>query len=323
MPQQSLDPTYRQALAHSWSLLFKHKSLWLLGLIAVILGQFGAANFIGRLWTFLTTPSLVQELWWLPLSWGTTSPDSLVATLGTSWLMLIFLALAFTVVVAGVVAEGSLVAVALAYFRSKTLLPLSKAWFKGVERFWSLLGVMLIEKTICCLMLYLTVGIWYVMPFTAAGYAGRFAAVMIAVLVAMLFAVGRVFAVGFIVDRGLKVLPAYIEGLALVLANPLVALELSVIFVAATLLLVAVLTFGAYLVVIPASLLMLMGGFGDQPFVAMLGFVLAAVLFIMLVAITSGLFNAFIVNGWMYCYLHLRRRGIKSRVRHALEHFSF
>ena len=46
-------PIYQQAIIKSWRVVWRHKSLWVLGLLAVLLGQFGLGDFFGRVWLIL------------------------------------------------------------------------------------------------------------------------------------------------------------------------------------------------------------------------------------------------------------------------------
>jgi len=44
------EPTYRDALSHAWHTVWHHKILWIFGLLSLFVGQFGANDFIGKIW---------------------------------------------------------------------------------------------------------------------------------------------------------------------------------------------------------------------------------------------------------------------------------
>jgi hypothetical protein len=322
MPQ-TLEPTYREALVHSWHFVAKHKVLWLLGVASVILGQFGLANFIGRVWHLLSAGFVDQDFWWVPTSsWpGLYRPD-FVPPLAMSWLIGIVLALGFLIAAAGVCAEGTLIAAATSYLRSKASFDLEKAWQKGVENFWRLIAIKIVQQVFLLAVTFLMVGLWNCLPaYGVASVVVRVLIFSIGSVVALTVSVVSIFAAAYVVDKKYSFIEAVHEGWGLFREHILVSFELSILLLIMALGVVIILVIGAYAITSLSVFLLLLGAFSAIPVLTIIGIGLAGLLFAILAAFSGGFLNAFTVSVWMYCYAKMHRKGVPSRIGHYLGRF--
>lgn len=322
MPQR-LEPTYREALAEAWRFVGMHKFLWVLGAISVVLGEFGFTNFIGRLWRFFTNSASLADFWWLPTSFRGLTDVRFIPALDSLTLCIIASSLLVFIVVVGVISQGALIAAGLTFFRTKKMPTLTKVWHKGTERFWHILGVKVLENFLLFILLSLVVMLLSILPTDLFFFVLiRATVVAAATLGGVMISTMSVFASAYIVDKDYPIVEALHEGWMLFSQHVLVAIELSVIFLLLTGFVVLAVCIAAYVVTVFGLFLIVLGVIGTDPFITMLGISFSSFLFVLATALIGGFFNAYVLSGWMYCYIKMHRKGIPSRLLHFKEHLS-
>ena len=58
------EPTYRQALGRAWQFTWHDKTVWILGLLAVLAGQWGLSNIVSKLFFSADAAGAYQLLPW-------------------------------------------------------------------------------------------------------------------------------------------------------------------------------------------------------------------------------------------------------------------
>ena len=102
------EPTYRQTLSHAWDVVWHNKTLWILGLFSVLLGQFGFGDIFGKIGSMADIGTIGQGNFLLPaikLNWA----GDIWSMLGAAWLGVISVALAVFLVFLAVTSQGALI----------------------------------------------------------------------------------------------------------------------------------------------------------------------------------------------------------------------
>ncbi len=314
------EPSYGRALLKSWRFVWHNKIVWIFGLLALLVGQFGLNHFVGQLFLLGTnTASPISFISW-PASWPVWQITTVEEGLLFSWLLVIMLAIGVLALVMGVLSQGALIAAAADYFKNETPPRLARAWHKSVRRFWPLLSLNIIQKII-------SGGLWVVTfyllsIFKAETVSGFFATVItigIAGLLMLAVSAVTIYAAGYIVEYNFSLLAGLVEGFRLFEEHVLVSLELSLILVACSLALYGVVYIGALLTLIPSWFIWVTAGFTGSFGLFAVGLVVAVFLFGVLVAILGALFNAFTTSAWMYFFMRMHHQGVASRIINFVE----
>ncbi len=307
------EPTYRAAVGHAWKLTWHHKSLWVLGLLSIFLGQFGLANFIGQLASKIF---FADSSWW-PASWGAVhiaSPDQFV---WFSWLAFITAALTMFVVAAAACAEGALIATAVHYFNVRTVLSIHNAWRQGVKHFWRILAVNVLEKLSLAVILAVLLELITFFSGASVWWFG-FGVLLIAVCLFAALAISTVaiFTLGYVMVDNQGLIDALAEAWRLFCRHIFVSLELSLMLLVCNALVFAALWLGSFLVLIPSFFISLAAGFTGYLTLLSISVVAYVFLFVLVVAWLGAIFNAFTTSAWMYLFMHMYHEGLGSRLKH-------
>ncbi len=314
-----LEPTYNQAMTKAWQLVRHHKSLWILGLLSVLLGQFGITNFIGQIayldkntfFTSLPSETIFSLAWWQPIVSG-----------WSIWLMIIVVAVLLLVVVMATAAEGALIAISGDWYKQGKIDSFDKAWHKGVKHFWRLLSVKVVERALLAVLLgvvgYLLLHFIAINTNTALVAAGFvFAA---GFLLALLVSTVAIYASGYIVQDENSFFVALNKARLLFARHVLVSLELSIVQFVASIGLIILIVVGGFWLLAPSVILSLIAGFTGFTGLISFGIYLTLVLFVVLVAVLGGIFNAWVTSSWIFLFMKMHREGVVSRVMHWFAH---
>ena len=317
MPRQ-LEPTYRDALTKSWQVLLHHKLLWVLGAIALILGQFGLGNFLGSLWTFMTEGQ-VSLIPWLPstISWSILSP---VATVQLAILIVIGGALAAFIVVVATCAQGAIITAMLQYFSGRRTISLRSAWHTGARHFWRILAVNVIQQIVLLFTISAVLGFWRDFSHTSVGgIIMLIIGIALGLFIALLTSVLSIYTLAFIVDKEYPLSEAVGAGYELFKNHLLVSLEISFLLLLLTIVPALAIIIASYVVIVPGLPFLLIGTASSSVATVQTGIMVMQIFFAILVALISGAFNAFMIGTWMYCYRAMEKRGVPSRLVHHTE----
>ena len=274
------EPTYTRALTRAWTLVWHHRSTWALGLLAVFVGQFGLANFIG----YLLDSAFAPEPWW-PASWGTITISSLNEFIWFIWLTCIILSGIVFIIVVALCAEGALIATAIHWYKVHTILPLRSAWQRGVEHFWEICGINILEKALLAVLIMITLmTLRTVSLATWGGLLLTISLVAVSLLLALTVTVMAIYALGYVIAERRSIPTAVAQAWQLFDHHFLVSLELSIVLIILNFVIVLALSAGSVIALIPSSLLALTAGFTGQ-----MSFVTVAVVlyFFLLIAVAA------------------------------------
>lgn len=318
------EPTYHQALLHSWQLVWHNKLLWLLGLCSMVLGQWGLGDFISQMNLF------VEEGFSMPPSLGTAvnmlsslNFDSITATFLSLWFFILVAIFVAAVVFISVVSRGALIAVAAEWYYDRKRLPVSKAWHDGVKSFWTMLSLVVVNK------LLQTVVILGFANFLIAALVINSRIYNILAVIAFLVALAlilvletvSIYASCYAVLERVWFGRAFKQGWAMFRRHVVVSLELGILLVVLSLGLFAVLAVSSVAVLIPVLAMWLAAGFSGWYILVSIGLILATTLFIIIGMLAGGLFSAFTTSAWVYLFMKMHHEGIASRIAHHLKNW--
>ena len=316
MPKQ-LEPIYRESLTKSWQLLLHHKLLWVLGAMAMLVGQFGLGNFLGSLWIYITKGQ-VTLIPWLPreLSWPVLS---VAETWQFAALLVVMLTLFGLITIVATCAQGTIIAAGVRYASGKKIPHphLGTLWHIGAEHFWRLLVINIVQQIVLLFTVSSLLGFWR--DFSHGTLGGMIMLVIgmtLGLFIALFTSVLSIYTAIFVVDKEYTLSEAVGAGYDLFKNHILVSLEISVILLLLSILPVIAIWFAAYLVIIPVIPFWLIGAFSGSVGTALVGTMVGETLFAVLVALIGGAFNAFMIVTWTYCYRVMEKKGMPSRLAH-------
>ena len=316
------EPTYQQAIAKAWQVVWHHKILWILGLVAAFLGQFGLGDFFGRMWLIFFKDSASNDLFWVKITkiiWPSNLDWQNIV--GIAWLGLLVLVICLAVVVVAVVSQGALIAYTTSWFKSSRYSNISKAWHKGVEHFWGLLGINVLYKLVMVLLLcsagsllkmyYEMSGLWImlILVFVLSGI----------LLFYLIISIVYIYALGYVIVDNKKMGTALESAWKLFGRHILVSFEVGIFLMLLNLLLVVVLASSLLVAFFPSLLIWLVAGYTNIIVLSILGLIIGMLLWLILLVLISGFFNAFGTGAWMYLFIKMHKEGVSSRMVHYVK----
>jgi hypothetical protein len=322
MPQR-LEPTYREALTVAWRFVSAHSFLWLLGAITATLGEFGFTSFVGRLWRFFTDGVGQADFWWLPTSLHGLFDRQVEGIFASLALCLIAVSLVVLIVLVGIVAQGAILSAAMKFFRTKKNISFAEAWHTSVSRFWQLVSIKITEQFLLCILLFIIVSLWSVLPAQVLFFAFvRGTILVLGLLAGISVSTVSICAAMESIEQEAPLFKVVRGGIDVFRRHVLVSIELSTIFLALTTVVVGAVCIAAYLVTLVGVVLMMSGIFSGEILETIAGIALSTLLFVLAVAAIGGLYNAYVLSVWAYCYNKMRGKGIPSRIAHAHRHLT-
>lgn len=314
-----LEPTYRQALTQAWQLAWRHKVLWILGLMSVLLGQFGVNNYFGKL-VALGDPQLLKALlaWW-HLPWAVFVLRTHFVWMG--WLFIILGSVLLLVGVAGAGAQAASLHAAADWYQRKTTPRWGRLWSKAGKSVWRLLALNIFLKIGLGMLLLVTL-LFVAGPYPAHSiffFTGMIFTFALLFWLAICFSASCMYAAGYIVTEDESFLGALRRGWQLFNQHVAVSVELSMLLLALNVVLFVVVVAVSMLVLIPAVLIWLVASAAGSASLWIAGYFIASAAFVVCVAIVGGIFNAFTTSAWMYLFMKMHREGVVSRMAHWVE----
>ncbi len=317
MPQR-LESTYRDALTVAWRFVSAHSFLWLLGAITATLGEFGFTSFVGRLWRFFTDGVGQADFWWLPTSLHGLFGRQVESIFGSLALCLIAISLIVLIILVGIVAQGAILSAALQFFRTKKILSFAEAWHMSVSRFWQLVSIKIVEQFLLCILLFVIVSLWSILPVQVVFFAFvRGTILVIGLLAGISISTVSICAAMESIEQQAPLSKVVRASIEVFKRHVLVSVELSTIFLVLTTVVVGAVCIAAYLVTLVGIILMMSGIFSGEIIETLVGLALSTVLFVLAAAAIGGLYNAYVLSVWAYCYHKMRSKGIPSRIAHT------
>jgi len=312
------EPTFRQALSRSWQLVTHKKSLWIFGLLSALIGQMGMSDFVGMLYKTSSENfkpynfSLILEFF-RTFNWHQVSVILLML-----WLFGIILLLFVAVIFVATSARGAIIAYAIDWYKKDSVLPLSDAWNKGVQRFLPLLTITVVGRGLQIILIYLFsfIAVRLIQSdtllssllFVLVGGVSLFAALLIEAV--------SIYSSGYLMLEKKSLQVAVKNGWRLFLNHLVVSLELGLVLVFTSAIFLGIIVYGSFAAFLPSLLMWIVAGFTGFQFLIGFGIYTGVVLYIALVLIVAGIYNAFITSSWMYLFMKMHHEGVVSRVIH-------
>jgi len=311
------EPTYRQALSSAWQLVWRHKSLWILGLLAIFIGHLGVSNFIGYIWAIADRGLQDPAVFSLP-QMVINLPERAWASVALAlWLGGILVTLGVMIVFLGIAAQGAMIAYAGDWFK-RGRANMAKAWQKGVKHFWRVLGVELIEKLLLGALLLLFG--FALRMFLASGTTMSVVfftlALALVVFVGLAIVAITIYALGYIVIEEEGMVDALMKGASLFWRHILVSAEVSLILMVVDTVLLPVVGAGVFLAFLPSLAIWITAGFANNAALMGIGLIVGLFLWTIFIILAGAIFNAFATNAWVYLFMKMHKEGVASRVLH-------
>jgi len=311
------EPSYLEALKHSFKLIWNNKSFWIFGILsALFISPLGLGGFWGQI---ALTGSETIQISYFPFSdffrmLSQSDPANFVSLVS---ILEIILAIFIITVFLSVCAQTSLIYNICEYYKKKKHSSLNDTWHKSYKYFWKILGFDLIRKIILVALTALSAGLWFMVP-TNDFWNSLFLILSFTLIILIIFTVSSslTYASGYAVIEGKSFWQSFKKGILLFKDHFLVSLEISLVMMLLDMVLAAVISMVIILSFIPVSILWFFAGlFGS---ITLLNFVLILDIFIITIAIIliGGFYNAFNTGAWMYLFMKMHHVGIFSKVGH-------
>lgn len=306
------EPTYRDALSHAWHTIWHHKILWILGLLSLFLGQFGANDFIGKIWLVTRNNFTIGQfhgMYKIDLSTG----------VALVWVAAIGLALCILILVISVIAQGALIVGASESLGNHNL-NLKNAWHLATKHFWAILGINILRAFSMTVVVVITGLLWT--PILSGGLPAFLNTILLIILMALALTAGliisswSIYSLCYSILDGKGLVKAIKHGWSLFHNHLLVSLELNVLLLVVFAVIGAIFYCLFFLSAVPALVLWFIAGITGYAKLITIGLFLWAVILFLLIALTGAMYNAFTATAWTYLFLKMHNEGIVSRAFH-------
>ncbi len=323
----SKEPTYRDAIAFSWRIVWQYKNYWIFGFFALFLGQMGLVDFFSRIllvdhnlltYVYATDGVTIVQLFATLISSLTLSASQWIWFV---WLVLYIVAAGIMLIFCATCSQGALV---YAIEKSTKKLPrkastVSKAWTVGVTHFWSVFWLNVLRKIIILgLSLLVSFAAYSILISSSASQTfWAYGAMAIALLVGVWVFAMLIYAVCYVVIESKSFTGAIADAWELCKKHWLVSLEIGGIIllcqiIGALFISVMLLVFIAESAVLWALSLVI----GSATVSLILGIFNAALL-VVLIALFATILHIFSTALWTYLFTKMHNKGISSRILHT------
>lgn len=326
------EPSYRQALQHGWEIMRGHKLLWLFGFFAIFAGQMGlldlwvslltSADHSSALPFLLKTPQIVGVMYSEFASWGL----GFSGAMWILWIVLFFVAVKLATIYLSVSSQGALIdGAAQAVKHPKRHTDSDKAWHAGTNHFWRLFALNLSKKIVIFILAAL-VGFASIQVSKGSGGGDLVILVLalaLAICVGMIVSFLAIYAAAYVVVENYNFHDALVSAWSLFKKHVLVSLEVSIILLIINFL-VGVLAVGAGLLFVGEMTLILAGSLVvGAPWLWYLALIIGTAVLLVFLAFCGVFLTVLTTSTWTYLFMKMHKKGIKSRILHALTPHEF
>ncbi len=316
------EPTFRQALSSSWQLVAQKKSLWIFGLLSALIGQMGLSDFVGMLYKTTNEGfrpyhfSLILDFFKV---WNWHQVSIILLTL---WLLGIILLLVIMIIFIAVCARGAIIAYAIHWYKKDSILSLSDAWNKGVQRFLPMLVVSIVGRGLQIIIIWLfsIVALKLVQNNNLSGSLLIIFFASVGLFFALVIESISIFSSGYLMFENKNLIKAVKKGWYLFLDHLMVSLELGIILMLCSAIFLGIVIYGSFVAFLPSLLMWIVAGFTGVKFLIVLGIYSGVFLYASLVLVAAGIFNAFVTCSWIYLFMKMHHEGVVSRVIHFFQY---
>jgi hypothetical protein len=314
------EPTYSQAIAHAWKAVWKNHILWIFGLFAIFLGQFGFSDILGKMWS-LSEGGWGDNAWSFMGYLSGWSDGGVWSVIGIIWAAGIVVCFLFAAIFLSATSQGALISYTSEWYKNNGYDNVAKSWKKGLANFWRILGINIGRKIV---LFVLIIGLgWTVKYLFLSGkiWENFVYAILMSVmlLVALFVSVISIYTTCYSVLDGKGLWSALKKSFALFGEHVFVSLEVGVLLMLMNFVLLAVIAAGSFLAFIPSLLVWLVAGLTNYTALITIGLFIGMALWIIFVAMAAAMFNAFTTSVWVYLFLKMHKEGIASRLFHWIK----
>jgi hypothetical protein len=316
------EPTYREALTAAWHITWRHKFLWIFGIFAAFVGQFGLLDVITKM-GFTGTDYAYFPLWaygieQFPLSALFSGSLGFNTWLLLIWIGVLLLGFGILFFLVSVASHGSLVHATAQFSRHpKKHIDIDTAWHAGITHFWKL-SVIIIFKMIALFLL--SVGVGYAI-INAVQFGNTWDVVLFLVLFILSLVVGMgisfvaIYAAGYVVMEEYSSVEAILAAWTLFKEHWLVSIEIGITVLVINVVISIIAIASVYILLFPTLLLWLAAsGAVFSEVLLDIGTFLAIGMFIVFIATLGSILTVFSTTLWMYLFEHMHRQGIRSNI---------
>jgi hypothetical protein len=315
------EPTFRQAISHSWQLVIQKKSLWIFGLLSAAIGQWGLSDFMGLVYK---TANEGFRIWNLGIvidffrAWNWHKVSVILLML---WLLGIILLIIVSLVFVAVSARGAVIAYAIHWYKTEKIMPLHEAWNKGMTRFFPIFTVTIAGRFLQILIAFLfsLISVRIIEDNTVRENLLIILSATVAIFLALLIEATVIYTSGYLILEKKGTVQSLKKGWGLLSHHLMVSLELGLILMLFTALLLGILVYGSFVAFLPSLVILVVAGFTGFKFLIGLAVYSGLAFYSALVLVTAGIFNAFVTCAWMYLFMKMHHEGVVSRSVHFLK----
>lgn len=314
------EPTYGQAFLHAWKAVWHNKILWIFGLFAIFMGQFGFSDVFGKIWTF-TDGSWKDGVWSMFASASVVASGGIWSIVGAIWAILIVLFFVILAIFLSVTSQGALISYTSEWFKNESYSNIGKSWKRGLSQFWKIFGFNILRKILLFfLILSLSCAITH---FFLSGKIWQniiFAVLMALILLVSLFvSILSIFATCYAVVDGKGMISALKKSWQLFTEHVFVSLEVGVLLMLLNFVLIALIAAASFLAFLPSLLVWLLAGITNYMWLVSLGMIIGLALWILVLVIAAAMFNAFTTSAWVYLFSKMHKEGMSSKLFHWIK----
>lgn len=312
------EPTFRQALSRSWQLVAHKKSLWIFGLLSALIGQMGLSDFVGMMYKTSSQNFKPYNFSLLLEFINTFNWHRVSVILLTLWLLGILLVLFIAVIFVATSARGAIIAYAIHWYKKDSILPLEEAWKKGVKKVLPLLSVTVIGRGIQLVVIYL-----FALISLKLVQIGSLSTSLLFILVAgfslfiaLMVEAVSIYTSGYLMLENKSLKKSFTNGWELFLNHLVVSLELGIVLVLTSAIFLGIVVYGSFVAFMPSLLMWIVAGATGLKFLIGFGVYTGVAIYVAMVLVVAGIYNAFVTSSWMYLFMKMHHEGVASRVIH-------
>jgi hypothetical protein len=316
------EPTYRQALSHSWKLAWHHKSLWILGFFAAFLGQMGITEFLGKI-SFPTASAFFDDLsfydFFAKLFSGFSL--SLMGWVSLGWIFLLIGCVFLFLFVAAILSQGALIHASALWVKKDHLPNAEKSWHASAVHFWGLLILNILRKIIVVALAALisySVFQSVVHAETACRLLCLLAVFIGSALIGMVISFLTIYTASYIVVENYPLGWAVSAAWRMFCKHWLVSFEVGFILLGLNLLLGVLALLVLMILTIPTTLAWFVTMLAGKSIIWFILSVVSPFVFALFVVVLGSVFVVFSTSVWTYLFMKMHREGLFSRIVHIL-----
>jgi len=316
------EPTYQQALSKAWQMTWHHKNLWVLGLLAAFLSQFGLSDFFGKLWLFFnkgifgsSSITVLQSM-----DWTNLSQLNWYNILGMVWLAGLLILILIAIVFLAVTSQGALIVYASSWYKNKRFSNLAKAWHHSVKHFWPMLQAVVLYKIFFVVLLLLASCILCFSDKAGDVMINLFLGLILGIILTLylIVSVVYIYTLAYIVIDNKKLIEAKKSAWQLFSKHLIVSLEIALLLIFFNLILISLLATLLLIAFIPSLIIWIFAGIFNLTGLATFGFAVGLFIWITLAVLMMSVYNAFNISVWTYLFTKMHKEGLASRIVHHL-----